>query len=593
MAYCLPKTQAEAFLKALQEGKIKPDELVDMTSLDRRKFFAGVVGLDNALEVNALFESKILLKDQQRGFVTWAKQMSGLKEKTRTDIVARINKLDRVLEPEEEEQFLADLAAQKLGVTVTTEEAEKIADLAHEAEAARLDMVRSDNLPEPARTEKRIQFGLARQKLTDYVDSLKPTPEGFWWWVSNIGNFPRSIMSTMDFSFSWVQGFGMVGTKEWRAGFLKQFGYFISEEDYNRLLADITTHPDYEIAKKANLSITGIGKKPGSQEEQIQSDLAQEFNQLLTDKLGVPNVIRASGRAFSGFGDYLRYETFKRLINAARLVGEDISPGSKAAGDIATAINIFTGRATLPVRYEKAASVLNTIFFAPRKLAATMEMFVPIRFLLPGTSNTARVFAFKRLASLLVGFYGVYSMAAAMGFKVHLDPRETLFGKIELPGGATMDLLGTNSTFIRLMGRLISGQKITAGGKLRELGNKNFYRGMDQTRGDEFFHFMRGKLSPMASLMVDALYGQDYMGNTFSTTKAVRERLTPLAIGNALEFLTSSPTLSVAIFPTLFSIFGVGLNPPMPRKSRYNRGRVEEGTPEPEPPAQLLPTGAQ
>ncbi len=45
-----------------------------MSSADRHAFFSKIVGEDHAGPVNALFESKLLLKDQQRGLINWAKK---------------------------------------------------------------------------------------------------------------------------------------------------------------------------------------------------------------------------------------------------------------------------------------------------------------------------------------------------------------------------------------------------------------------------------------------------------------------------------------------------------------------------------------
>ncbi len=71
MAWCLNKNLAADFIKKLKNGEINPEELADMTSLQRRTFFADFLGVDNAKQVNALFESKLLLKDQKAGMITW------------------------------------------------------------------------------------------------------------------------------------------------------------------------------------------------------------------------------------------------------------------------------------------------------------------------------------------------------------------------------------------------------------------------------------------------------------------------------------------------------------------------------------------
>ena len=52
-AWCLSKRATNKFLEMLRENKIKPDELVDMTSKGRRAFFAKFFGEENYKQINA------------------------------------------------------------------------------------------------------------------------------------------------------------------------------------------------------------------------------------------------------------------------------------------------------------------------------------------------------------------------------------------------------------------------------------------------------------------------------------------------------------------------------------------------------------
>ena len=134
---CLPKQYANAFLQALKSGKINPVKLMNMTSKQRREFFAKIVGEQHAKFVNTEFESKLLLKNQKRGLVTWAKRMGGLKEYSRKDVIEKIKKLDRALNPAEQEQFLQDIAEKRLGVQISYEDAQKLVKLTQKVEQLR------------------------------------------------------------------------------------------------------------------------------------------------------------------------------------------------------------------------------------------------------------------------------------------------------------------------------------------------------------------------------------------------------------------------------------------------------------------------
>ncbi|MHB8603564.1 MAG: hypothetical protein ACYC9R_13095 [Nitrosotalea sp.] len=163
----MPKNLSSKFLESIKGGKIDPAKLVEMTSEERRSFFSDIVGADHAKDVNALFESKLLLKDYKKGLVSWAKKVGGLSEPARRDFTTKINKLDRLLNPTEEKAFLSDLAEQKLGTKVTAEEAGKIAQMAKETQIAR---------DAPTKNLSGVSDGYLKSaaEMKAYVASLKP-----------------------------------------------------------------------------------------------------------------------------------------------------------------------------------------------------------------------------------------------------------------------------------------------------------------------------------------------------------------------------------------------------------------------------------
>lgn len=134
---CLPQENAAAFKKALKEGELKIPELIKMSTEDRTAAFGKVVGNEYAQAVNTMFEQKLLLKNQQAGLIDWIKTVGGLKKEARTDLIARIQKMDRVFSPAEEQSFLNDVADKTLGTDISREEAQNIFDLAKKVEEAK------------------------------------------------------------------------------------------------------------------------------------------------------------------------------------------------------------------------------------------------------------------------------------------------------------------------------------------------------------------------------------------------------------------------------------------------------------------------
>jgi hypothetical protein len=563
-AFCLPEKEVNAFLKALQDGTIAPEKLIDMTSEERRSLFEKIVGPDNAREINSQFEAKMLLKDQQRGMITWAKKVAGITEAQRADIVSKINKLDRVLQPDEEKDFLADLAAKKLGVTVTADEAKDIFNLSQVAEQRRATMLQDIN-----NADNRIAYGRAVLDLTEKIESLKPNHMSLTDRLIDILNIPKSALtSILHFSAPFVQGWGMLSTHQWYEGFGQMFRHFADEENYKNLNAYIISHPDYALAKDGKLGLTKLGDKLSAREEAIQSTLVEKANQWLTDRTGVPNLVRASSRAFTGYLNYVRFNRFAELLNAARLSGEDVRAGSSVVRDLAKVVNDFTGRGAIGKDdvYASVAPALNAGFFSPRKMSATMEMFNPVRYLNPSISPTARRAAMRQLLGSLMATGAVLAIARAVGADVNFDPRSSNFAKIGI-GKEKLDMTGGNSAYVRLLARIATNQEITQSGKLIELGKG--YK--PTTRADLVLRFTRGKLSPVASTLADFLYGSDPVGRPFSVTEEMRDKLVPITIGDFINFAQYDPHNTAAIVPSLAAIFGVGLETELPPLAKTHR----------------------
>lgn len=561
--YCLPKEHAAKFLAALKAGTINPEKLMEMSSGERRAFFKDIIGEDNAHEVNALFESKMLLKDQQKGMITWAKKVSGISETRRADIISKIEKLDRVLQPADDKAFLADLAAKKLGATVTAEEAKEIYDLSRVAQKAK-DAMAKDGWT----AESGTAYGRAVIDLKEKVESLKPQGKSFTNSLINAASVPKTLLtSVLHFSALGVQLWGSVTNARTWEGFLKQFQYFANEENYKNLQAYMIGHPDYNLAVKAKLGITRLGDQFSQREEAIQSSLVEQANKWLSDKTGAPNLVRASSRAFSGYLNFVRFHSYTDLLTAARNAGEDVSMNSRVIHDLADVVNDFTGRGGLG-KFEgtKSVAILNAMFFAPRKVAATMHMFNPVRYLNPSISPTARIAATKNLAGSIAATAAVIGMAKAMGADVDIDPRSQNFLKINV-GDAKFDITGGNAIWIRLLGRIATNQQITSKDKLIELGKG--YKAT--TRADLILAYTRGKLSPVAGAMADALYGSDPVGRPFSVTSEAQEKLVPIFINNVVKFGMDDANNTAAIIPLLSTAFGIGIETPMPGLGGTNR----------------------
>lgn len=549
MSFCLTPQAAEILKKKLVEDNISPKDFSDMDSEQRRGYFASFLGEPTATKLNEMVESKLLLKNQQEGLVNGLKAAFGENHPSLRDAVSKVMRIEKVLKPSEMDKFMSDLASHKLGAAVTLDQTAKIYDLAKSASDSKKELEE-----DPLNKEKIIDYGNKYLDLVDYTDSLKPKSNPFMsfsnWW-----NLPKSALtSVLHFSAPGVQGWGMATTGRFWQAFGKMFQYFGNpleeSESYRDLNSYIVGHPDYKFAKDGKLGLTHLGDKLNLREEAIQSSLLEHVP-------GLGKIVTASNRAFGGFLNDLRFNRFVDLLNAARLHGEDVSIGSKVVKDIANTVNDFTGRGQLGEndRFASAQVIANNIFFAPRKMAATMNMFNPVRYLDPNVSPTARIGAARQLVGSLIATYSMLQLAQMAGAKVNLDPRSQDFSKIQV-GKTDFNITGGNSTYIRTLAQLATNTKITTGGRTRTLG-----KGWNaETRADVAMNFMRGKLSPSASALVDALVGKDMGNKKFSIENEAYNKFVPIFTKSFIDLVRNDHDNGLAYVGSLAAALGVEMH---------------------------------
>jgi len=544
MRFCLTVDTKNKFKKALREGAIDPIKLSGMSSVERNKFLSGFVGKENSTGVNSLFESKLLLKNQKAGYISWAKKVMGIRPEVRRDLISKIERMDRVLDPKEGEQFLQDLANTKLGVNVTETEAKKISEMSK---------VVSDLRSKTDTNKSDVPLGRAKLDLIDYVNKLGGKKADL---ATNIAGLPRTIMSSFDLSAPLNQGWGMLSRKRFYTSLGTMLKSAASEGAYRDLQAEIITHPKYDLAKKSGLRLTELGNRLELREEQFMSSLADK----------VP-VLSGSQRAYTAFLNKLRMDSFSDLVKKAEVAGEDVGMGSKSAEDLAKVVNNFTGGARVG-KVEGAVPLLNATFFSPRKIKSTIEIMNPINYVSPKISKTARNEATRNLigsVALSAGVIALYGLLT--GRKQETDPTSTDFGKIK-SGDTRLDTSGGNATYLNLLSRLVTGKIKGQSGISRKLGT-----GYGETSGaDLVAQFLRYKLSPNASLLIDAVTGANAIGEKKTILQSVIDRFKPMFANSVVELLKSDTSGKFGF--ALGGLFGAGLNTYKPTSADWS---ISEG----------------
>lgn len=525
--FCLMPEAINKFKAGFADGSLNPEKLASMSSEERHQLFSKLAGEDVAKGVNASFESKLLLKNQQKGMITWAKSVSGMKPEVQRDLITRIQKLDKVLDPGEQEQFLKDLASTKLGVGVTQDEAKKIADLSKAVASTKEAM---DNGGD------RMAYGRAKVALGNYVGELKGAAEkttlkeGIQHPLRSVGKatgLAKSIKASLDDSAIFRQGWKtmMTNPKTWAKNTAKSFSdlarQFKGHEVLDEVHADIMSRPNYERMVKAKLAV---------------SNVEEAFPSTLPEKVPIfGRAYKASEAAYTGFVYRQRADIFDKYLDIAKKAGENIDDPTQLKS-IGNLVNSLTGRGSLG-KFEGAGNALNTVFFSPRNVKGHIDTLLqPFG---GGGANTsfARKQAAKNLLKVVVGTTAVLKIADAVKpGSVDYDPRSSNFGKIKV-GNTRFDVTGGASSILTLAARLATqSSKNSSTGVVTKLGG-----GFGQTSGMDIVNdFLENKLSPAGSVVKDVLNQQDFSGNKPTIGGEIKNAFMPLPVTTYQE-LNSDP----------------------------------------------------
>lgn len=548
MAFCIPPKIADAFLKRIKSGEIDPLKLADLTSAERRSTFSEVFGEQNAQKVNALFESKILLKDQQRGFITWIKTVGNLKPEVRRDMLAKVERIESVLEPADVSVFMEDLVAQRLGMKVSFNEASKIAELAKDV------AVKKENLSTP---ESRFEYGMSQVAFNKFVKELKlesgkrtlkekliQDPSQI---VSDIAGTAKAAKASMDNSAIFRQGWKtlMTDTGIWHKRAIQTFSDIAKtlkgEEIIDTMNADFFSRKNTlnGKAKKAKLDI-------GTTEEAFPTSVLQKIP-------GLGRLYKASEVAYTAFVQKVRFDVFDKYIEIAERSGVDLTKVElESIGKLA---NSITGRGELG-KLEPVSKLVNNVFFSPRLLKSNWDVLTAHQ-LQKGVTPFVRKQAAKNLLKIVSGSAAILALAEAVRpGSVEKDPRSADFGKVRV-GDTRFDVTGGMGSLMTLISRQISNaSKSSTTGIVSELGTGDF-GSMDRT--DVLYNFFENKLSPLASVAKELGKGQTFEGDKPTVMNQLENLFVPISV-STFEELNDNPNSANVALSMILEGLGISAN---------------------------------
>lgn len=339
---------------------------------------------------------------------------------------------------------------------------------------------------------------------------------------------------------------------------VKAFG---SERVYHGIMDEIASRPSFQKMNDSGLSLTELGPMT-QREEQFVSNLAERINLRNVPHLGrvtgakyatgPGDLVRASGRAYTGFLNKMRADYFDLMLKDAEREGRSTNDKELLA-DISNFVNSATGRGDLGMLREHAVT-LNSVFFSPRLLASRLNFLNPVYY--AKLDPFVRKEALKAAFSLVGTLGAVLELAKLGGAEVNDDPRNADFAKIKV-GATRIDIAGGFQQPIRLIAQLESGKIVSSTtGKTLSLGPQGPGK---LSRKDIIQRFLEQKLAPSPSFVNDMFKGTDFADKPFSWKTATVQRMIPLLAQDAADLYHDTNSLPAALGGYALGAFGVGI----------------------------------
>lgn len=350
-------------------------------------------------------------------------------------------------------------------------------------------------------------------------------------------NIPRSLSTTLDLSAPFRQGVFLVGRpKKFGSAFVSMLKSAVSEKAYQGVIDEIASRPTYNLMKEHKLALTDLAASMSNREEAIMSSMVEK----------IP-LVRNSNRAYTTFLTKLRADVFDDFVRMGEKLG--LADDPKFLKSAADYTNTATGRGNIGA-FEKAAPILNGLFFSPRLLYSRLSLLNPVYYaklqLQVRQQALKDLFVFAGAAATTLG------LAKLAGSDVGTDPRSADFGKIKI-GNTRLDIFGGFQQDIVAATRLLTGETVSSTtGQLNFLGQG--YKA--QTRNDIIGNFLKNKLAPVPSFVTTLLSGKGSDGQPLDIKSELGQKLIPMFLQDLYEVYKEDPKSLPAAIP---AFFGVGV----------------------------------
>jgi len=270
-AFCIPKKYLDNLKNSALRSEVKISEIIKMTSKERRAYFDKFVEPDVSKFINVEFE-KALTNQREDALLDWAK---GVFSPTEKGTPKYKNVLDKIKELKDKgtisgenlDNYLEDLVSDKMGVSITEEEAQKITVLANDIADKEKALGELQSKFGTLEGEKETtEFFLASRKMDDYLNSLVPSSRAkvFFSTIAR-GTMLASVKSPiLNIGSNTLVGMTEALTRRLAEGKLGSYQIKVAK-DYITMVNRIYQKTGYDVSRMTSLNdlVAGGGKTLG------------------------------------------------------------------------------------------------------------------------------------------------------------------------------------------------------------------------------------------------------------------------------------------------------------------------------------------
>ena len=385
----------------------------------------------------------------------------------------------------------------------------------------------------------------------------------------------RGLVASLDMSAGFVQGLWRLFSNPVNSAkaFGTMFSHFKSEKASQDYMDKLKAQSYYPLLQASKLAIDDKAGKISAREGFFISnwvnhiyDFAAKVITLnykpATQFLQRINPYKASARAFDGYVNSIRVNSFIDLAKSMEKDGYTFEADSKDFQKAADFVNTTTGRGSLGAA-DASSRWLNIFFFAPRKVISEVKLFTPYAFVYYARMpKSVRKKALLNLATFMGNFVLVNGLLwAASKAGGDDDDEEDNFWNANSSdflthkiGNKRISIAGGAKSMLVFQSRLWSGKFTDQYGNREKLGER--YGKPINTRLDLVWRFVLGKGSPAVSVIAKKF--DEKKGFESSDGEIIKDLTVPIWMQDLKELYKDSPK-EVSTLLAALSFFGANV----------------------------------